>query len=1198
MTPSSLIARSLRHHWRTNLAVALGCAAACAVLIGALLVGDSMRGSLRAMTLERLGAIDQAMVSTRFFGQGLAARLAEGGPVAKGDFKPRRVAEAILVQASISGPAGDVASAVNLIGVDKEFFALFSADGLPSSPATKVLINEELATAVGVRAEETKPEKRRLIAQLEKISPIPREAVVGKRSDTVIPVPLAVDAVIATRRAGRFSLDANQRLPKNVYLPIEQLARAIDQPKRANAILLEVSDRMQLADAPAANDLLASKLTLDDYGLKVRVSKQFGYISVESRRQVLEDAVAAAVTEAAKEIGSFAQPTLTYLANTIAIGKREIPYSIVTALDDLDHPPLGPLPVHGVIGLKSANRGDIPHGSLGNNPHGALGDKPKGSQEQILLNDWTIEQLQAKTGDAVRLDYYRVGELGELRTDSHQFTLAGAVAMKGLGLDRDFTPEYPGVTNAKTFADWKPPFHIDTGRLRTVNGVKVDEKYWDDYRTTPKAFVRLADGQRIWATRFGKLTSIRLAPPGGQTVEQFAKTFEGVLLRNLTPAAVGMAFQPVKSLDLAASDGSTDFGQLFLAFSFFLIVSAALLVGLLFRLNIERRAAEVGVLLAVGVSTGRVRLWLLAEGFVVALAGSLVGLVGAFIYARGILAGLTGRWRQAVNTPFIEFHWSLWSIEIGLVASLAVAMVAIVWSVSGLGKTRIPSLLSSGFTFSESRSTGGRTSLRIATISFLLGVSLTLASFTGKLDAMLAFFGGGALLLVSALALLSGILRRPTSGIVRGGGALAIGRLGVRNGGRHPARSVVTAALVAAAVFIIVVIGVLRNETHDDAPRKDSGNGGFALLATSAPIYRDLNDPDFRADLALSRETDNLLAGSFAATAIDQNLTPNPMPTADVLPSGDQASVIYPFRVRGGDDASCLNIYKPREPRLLAPNAAFIERGGFRFAGSLAQTDAEKANPWLLLNRDYGPSVIAAIGDANTLMWILKLNLGDKLALRDQTGQPIELLIVGSLSGSIFQGELLVSEKNLLKAFPDSAGSRFFLLETPDSMSADNRQKLATGLENDLREYGFDVSATAERIAEFKRVENTYMVTLQSLGGLGLVLGTLGLAAVLLRNVLERRSELALLRAVGFTNAALGWLVLAENLFLLLAGVLAGAACALVAVLPQFSRLTDWSPIGPLAGLLLTVVGVGLLSGLFAVGAALRAPILAALRGD
>ena len=69
--------KSLFYFRRTNLAIALGVAAATAVLTGALIVGDSMRNSLRELTLERLGMIDEIMLSDGFFGQSLAETLSE-----------------------------------------------------------------------------------------------------------------------------------------------------------------------------------------------------------------------------------------------------------------------------------------------------------------------------------------------------------------------------------------------------------------------------------------------------------------------------------------------------------------------------------------------------------------------------------------------------------------------------------------------------------------------------------------------------------------------------------------------------------------------------------------------------------------------------------------------------------------------------------------------------------------------------------------------------------------------------------------------------------------------------------------------------------------------------------------------------------------------------------------------------------------
>ena len=74
---------------------------------------------------------------------------------------------------------------------------------------------------------------------------------------------------------------------------------------------------------------------------------------------------------------------------------------------------------------------------------------------------------------------------------------------------------------------------------------------------------------------------------------------------------------------------------------------------------------------------------------------------------------------------------------------------------------------------------------------------------------------------------------------------------------------------------------------------------------------------------------------------------------------------------------------------------------------------------------------------------------------------------------------------------------------------------------------------TTDRLAEFHRVENTYLSTFQALGGLGLLLGTVGLGAVLLRNALERRRELALLEAVGYRRGHFLLMAVAENTLLL-----------------------------------------------------------------
>src|SRR5262249_34983743 len=147
----------------------------------------------------------------------------------------------------------------------------------------------------------------------------------------------------------------------------------------------------------------------------------------------------------------------------------------------------------------------------------------------------------------------------------------------------------PGITDSENLHDWDPPFPMDLGRIRPT-----DEQYWKQYRATPKAFVRLARGRQLWATRFGAQTSIRNLPADP-------------LRDALDPAAAGLSILPVRAQGLEAARGAIDFGEYFVYFSFFLMVSALLLTGLFFKLGVEQRIHEIGTLRALGFSADRIR---------------------------------------------------------------------------------------------------------------------------------------------------------------------------------------------------------------------------------------------------------------------------------------------------------------------------------------------------------------------------------------------------------------------------------------------------------------------------------------------------------------------------------------------------------------------------------------------------------------
>jgi hypothetical protein len=99
--------------------------------------------------------------------------------------------------------------------------------------------------------------------------------------------------------------------------------------------------------------------------------------------------------------------------------------------------------------------------------------------------------------------------------------------------------------------------------------------------------------------------------------------------------------------------------------------------------------------------------------------------------------------------------------------------------------------------------------------------------------------------------------------------------------------------------------------------------------------------------------------------------------------------------------------------------------------------------------------------------------------------------------------------------FPGEAGYRMFLVDAPRGEAA----AVSAALTRGLRDRGLELTPAAERLNAFNAVQNTFLDTFQVLGGLGLLLGSAGLGVVVLRNVLERRGELALLAAVGLRRA-------------------------------------------------------------------------------
>jgi putative ABC transport system permease protein len=1265
MTFWTLIRRSLRFHARAHLGVVLGAAVGSAALIGALVVGDSVRESLADMALRRLGNIHFALsTQDRLFQANLAPRLRATwlpelirSPSTTPTYIHRVPAwgqsSALALPGIVTRQDGAArANGVNVVGVETvewPILAVWRKLGLgmwvvaPDGDTPEQLrlstmffergqsvtarwnagetafINQALARQLAVR------EGDDIILRVRKPSALGLDAAISPRSEGIVAVRLKVGAILPAEALGDFALAAQAAPLANLFLPLEVLADKVGVHDQANLLITgpvclerqisrwetlryraarwlwmhtprlginwldpsKLAGRIMLSlfpkrtrpipdelALPWSNEELARAWLPEDAGLSVRVVEQpqtntggeyvRPFVEVTSSRTFLEPAVVAATLRPRTMLLTNREAFRTDRPNYIAFGQFVTNgVRVLTYLANL---------------IRAGDRA-TPY-SMVTAAEGPF-EPPGMRDDEILVNQWLADDLQVKPGDSVELSYYLVDSGSRLVERTNSFHVRQIVPLAGIYADRTLMPEFPGLAKAESTHDW------DAGFPLVFPIREKDESYWKAYRGTPKAFVTLAAGQAMWANRFGALTAVRYEVPTNTPAANCGEAVYRNLLANLQPSDVGLRFEAVREQALKSAAQAQDFGQLFLGFSIFLVVAALLLMALLFQFGLEQRAAEVGTLLALGFTSRQVRRLFLREGAMLALAGSCLGVLGGLAYAKVMLWGLATVWRSAVGPSTLKFHATPVTLLIGIFAGTVVAVLTIWLTLRKQARQPARELLGGEVQSprSKAQSRGGWIAVGAGAAAVaIVGWALVRGESTNAG----AFFGAGALLLIAGLGGAAAWFGR----LAREAGAtrLTLGGLGVRGCARRRKRSLATVALLACGCFLIVAIGVFRLDANRDATQRMSGTGGFALIGEATmPVVQDLNTKAGREFFGLGAE--------------------------------DLAGVnVVPFRVRAGDEASCLNLNRAQKPRLLGVKPELLT-GRFTFASvskgldhhqgwellrsrsrrkealtgqSQIANSQSQIDQSLLTSASTGMEEIPAIGDANSIEWALGKKVGDTLDYVDEQGRAFKLRLVGAVANSILQGSLLIDEAEFVNRFPGESGYRMFLIDAP----ANSVSRVSASLSRALQDVGLELTPAAERLNAFNAVQNTYLGTFQVLGGLGLLLGSAGLGVVVLRNVLERRGELGLLVAVGFRRRALERLVLSEHGALLGMGLGIGIAAAAVAVLPAIASPGTQLPYGSLALTLVAVLLNGLLWTWLATGHALRGNLLAALRNE
>ncbi len=1195
MTLWTLVRRSLRHHARSHLGTFLGATVGTAVLVGALVVGDSVRGSLRTMAAQRLGSIQLALGgSDRFFEDSLATRLAAharrsvhsfGGLPGTHD-RLAGVLAAIQLPATATREDGAAhASRVTVYGLPDGRLAFeaptsngpatapFAPTAPVPLPAGSVLLNEALAAQLRVQAGDI------IVLRVAKPGILSRDTAISPRDEASAALRLTVHRVLPAVEGGNLSLKAGGAAPWNAFVRRDELAGRLELKGRANLLLAGDVVRdgpASLGDTSAwgrlaslwrknvvqhslpdeeALGLVSSALDrcwdLGDAELELRPTPDRQAIELVSRRIFLDPAVVSAATE----------PRTEWLTRDLDEAARfpEADEALAKASWVTNHS--GVLTYLATL-LRSGER-SAPYSMVAAaGPPWTPSDLQPG---EVVVNEWLAEDLRLHPGSDLELRYFVVESGSRLLERRRSFRVRQVVPLAGVHADRTLMPEFPGIAQAEKTSDWDGGFPLEYP-VRPE-----DEEYWKQHRGTPKAFLSLAEGQQLWTNRFGNLTALRFPVPPGGSLEEHTEVLRRNLLANLDPQRAGLTWQPVRAQARRGVDQAQDFGGLFLGFSFFLIVAALLLMALLFLFAIERRTAEVGTLLSLGFTPRQLRRLLWHEGAALALLGSLAGTVGGLAYARALIHGLSTLWRDAVSTTTLEAHAEPVTLFTGALAGTIVCWLTMGLTLRRQAARPARELLGDGsgevgaVPETKSRAPDARWIAALCGVTALALVAVAVARQDNASAG--TFFGAGALWLVASIAAAAAWLRRLARRTASAPRSLL--DLGVRNLTRRRGRSLATLGLLACGSFLIGSIGVFRLDAVRHATQRSSGTGGFALIGQSAlPVLHDLNSESGRDALALR-----------AADLVDVD--------------------VVPLRVRDGDDASCLNLNRAQQPRLLGVRPELLaERHAFSFARVARGLPRE--DPWRLLapaSSGTTPSdaeAVPAIGDLSSILWAMGKRVGDTLTYTDERGQPFRVRIVAAVANSILQGSLVIDEAAFVRRFPSESGHRMFLVDALPERSPE----VAAVLTRALRDVGFEVTPAVRLLESFNAVQNTYLGTFQVLGGLGLLLGSLGLGVLLLRNVLERRGELAILLAVGYRRHTLRHLLVWEHGTLLLGGLGAGVVSAAIAVLPSVLSPTAEVPYGSLSLTLGAVLLCGILWTLVAAAVALRGELLNALRQE
>ena len=1107
--------RSTRFYGAGNIAIAACIGIAVGIIIGALILGDSLVYSMQQQLYARLGRIQSCLPASNLFRMELAHDIAIGQKNVNEKQKLKlpeptiipalrfnaalyfsRNAEPLnIISAAANTVMQDSCLPVTLWGVTPSFAQLESKKNAPFivPQGGAATINQKTANQLGLKVGDI------VIIRFTPPQDVPVETIWGNQGNLIETMPITIEAIASDNSIASLNIEGTQQTACNVFVPLEWLQKSINQPQKANIILSD------------CNITYNYHPVLDDYGFQLQVS-DLGFWNVTSKKIFFSEQERGALINRIQDLFPDKQITLSNtlfsFANQVSVlkkfnreGKRNaLNYSFIAATDDSRIPYIKP-------GL-------------------------------VLINEWVAKELDIAEGEELLFEFYVPDTIsGEPVKKTRKWRVGQVIQDNPLALDKNWVPSLPGITDKRSMKNWEAPFPFNPNKIQSS-----DQAYWNLYSAAPKFYINLEEGRQIFSSRLGKTTAVRvwdLAVPKSSDLAP-------------APQEVGWTFIPVRSNQLENSCINQSYALQFLQYVFPLIIIGFIFVFLAFRINLAARCQSIGIIQAIGWDITAIRNVFLYESVVVCFFGTLLGL------AFGFLLAVSGVWylnRFALDIfiePFIQLGISPFNLIFGSVIGFFISFLIAVFNLRKLDKIRSIQRLKGISSFASPIEIAPGYNIRRSVYQFVFWLALgggvigavffgiSTGTISSGVIAKIVFYSGLTILIPGLLAYHNGLKSVP--GVI----------YGFRSCSRRPGISAFIAAFSALLFYLIPGLSVFDRYPENEPGVLTRSNGGYKLsIQTVSPIFVNINYANQRAALGFTPEQEEILAD----VQIDQAI------------------------VRPGADSSAQNLYYPRSPKIIGVSPRMMDNPSFGWIAAMENAfpwDAlwKKEYAFPLVQKELiqqelqtdDPDVIAIktkqamltrvlpfIADYSTLKNQFRLSgLNSRLLLDNRPGREVQGRVVAVFNSDIFCGALVTSDDNLRYFFPEVQGYNMFFVQCPDEQIPQVR----TALQNGLKDYGVVIRDITQCAGEQFKANNNWISLQQGGIALAVLLGVGVLIAFSRLIIKKQRKELDFLGVIGFSNLQIRRLVFYEAFSPAFTGLWIGSVTGFCAVL-VYSILTN-----------------------------------------